>query len=276
MPVVNILRALLPVPLLMLLAACAANGTRTTAAPEPATDAAAMIDASAELPEASYSPKDPWERFNRGMFAVNDTLDRIVLRPVAKTYATLAPRPVRSGVGNFFTNLQQPVTGLNLLLQGHPGQAGSALGRFLLNAFLGLGGILDPASDVGIPLRDRGFGQTLAQWGWRDSRYLVLPLFGPSTLRDGIGKGVNSSVSPVTWLARREGAELSILYGIDARASVLPFESMMEGAPDRYLMIRDAYLQRRHCQIVDCSGELPDYLLPDYEFEIPDFESLRN
>lgn len=274
MHAVNALRALLLVPLLVLLAACAANTARTTAAPDPSTDAA--VDADAVSPEAGYSPKDPWERFNRGMFAVNDTLDRIVLRPVAKTYATLAPRPVRTGVSNFFTNLQQPITSLNLLLQGHPGQAGSALGRFVLNAFLGLGGVLDPASDVGIPLRDRGFGQTLAQWGWRDSRYLVLPLFGPSTLRDGIGKGVNSSVSPVTWLARREGAELSILYGLDARASVLPYESMMEDAPDRYLMIRDAYLQRRRCQIVDCSGELPDYLLPDYEFEIPDFESLRN
>lgn len=274
MHAVNALRALLLVPLLVLLAACAAHSARTTAAPDPATDAAA--DAGAVSHEAGYSPKDPWEPFNRRMFAVNDVFDRVLLRPVAKTYATLAPRPVRTGVSNFFTNLQQPITSLNLLLQGHPGQAGSALGRFVLNAFLGLGGVLDPASDVGIPLRDRGFGQTLAQWGWRDSRYLVLPLFGPSTLRDGIGKGVNSSVSPVTWLARREGAEISILYGLDARASVLPFESMMQDAPDRYLMIRDAYLQRRRCQIVDCSGELPDYLLPDYEFEIPDFESLRN
>lgn len=278
---VNGLRALVMVALLMALAACAGNGTRTPP-PDAGRDAVAADADSATLagaeekPHYGLAPEDPWERFNRGMFAFNDTFDRILLRPVAKGYATVTPRPLRTGISNFFTNLQQPLTGINLLLQGHPGQAGSALGRFALNAFLGLGGVLDPATDVGIPLRDRGFGQTLAKWGWLDSRYLVLPLFGPSTVRDGIGKGVNASVSPITWLAGREGAEVSLLYGVDARASVLPYEAMMEGAADRYLLIRDAYLQRRRCQIIDCSGEMPDYLLPDYEFEIPDFDTLRN
>lgn len=268
-----VLRSALLVPLLLALAACAANGPHRPGTP---ADAAPPAVETPEAAPRARSPQDPWEPFNRSMFAVNDAIDRIALRPVANGYATVTPRPLRTGIANFFTNLQQPITGINLLLQGHPGQAGSALGRFALNAFLGLGGFLDPATDVGIPLRDRGFGQTLAQWGWMDSRYLVLPLFGPSTLRDGIGKGVNATVSPVTWLARREGAGISLLYGVDARASVLPMESMLEGAADRYLLIRDAYLQRRRCQIVDCSGEMPDYLLPDYEFEIPDFESLRN
>ena len=271
----NALRALALIPLLLVLSACAGNATRTPLA-EAGPDGVQPAVETAPKPHYGLAPEDPWERFNRGMFAFNDTVDRIALRPVAKGYTVVMPRTLRTGVSNFFTNLQQPITGLNLLLQGHPGQAGSALGRFALNAFLGLGGILDPATDVGIPLRDRGFGQTLAKWGWMDSRYLVLPLFGPSTVRDGIGKGANTAVSPVNWLARREGAELSILYGLDARASVLPYESMMEGAADRYLLIRDAYLQRRRCQIIDCSGEMPDYLLPDYEFEIPDFESLRN
>lgn len=272
---VNVWRTLSLVPLLLALVACATGGAHKTAT-ETAADGEQYVLADASTPQYGHSPEDPWEGFNRRMFAFNDFFDRILLRPVAKTYVTVMPRPIRTGVSNFFTNLQQPISSLNLLLQGHPGQAGSALGRFIFNATVGIGGVFDPASEVGMPLRDRGFGQTLAQWGWLDSRYLVLPVFGPSTVRDGLGKGVNSAVSPVSWLARREGAEVTILYGIDARASVLPFESMMDGAADRYLLIRDAYLQRRRCQVIDCSSEMPDYLLPDYEFEIPDFDALRN
>ncbi len=270
------LRATLLLPLLLALVACAGQGVRS-AAPTPAAGTSAEATATAETAPRplGHSPEDPWEGFNRGMYAFNDVFDRILLRPVAKGYVTLTPRPLRTGVSNFFTNLQQPITALNLALEGHPGQAGTALGRFLMNAALGFGGLLDPASSVEIPLRSRDFGQTLARWGWEDSRYLVLPIFGPSTLRDGLGKATSTSVSPVAWLARREGAYVSILYGVDARAAVLPFEAMLKDASDPYLMIRDAYLQRRRCQIVDCSEEVPDYLRPDYDFEIPDFESLR-
>lgn len=272
----NPFRAIALSVLLPALAACAGHATRPSEAPEhasaiPVDDASASGDAT-----TAGTADDPWEGFNRSMYAVNDVFDRFLLRPVAKGYEAITPRLVRRGVSNFFVNLQQPVSSINLLLEGHPVQAGSALGRFLLNLGLGVGGILDPATEAGIPLRSKDFGQTLGHWGWTDSRYLVLPLFGPSTLRDGIGKGAGMGVSPVTWLALREGAEVSILYGLDARASVLPYESMLEGAPDRYLLIRDAYMQRRRCQIVDCSGELPDYLLPDYEFEIPDFDTLRH
>lgn len=246
---------------------------------DPSTDDAYAVDPyamdSEELYPDEFFPRDPWESFNRKVYSFNDVFDRALLRPVAKAYATVTPRVIRIGISNFFVNLQQPISALNLLLQGHPLQAGSALGRFLINITVGLGGVLDPASDGDIPMYTRDFGQTLAQWGWKDSRYVMLPVFGPSTLRDGLGKSGSSTASPVTWLARRHGAQLSLLYGIDARASVLPFESMLDGAADPYLLIRDAYLQRRRCQIVDCSGEMPDYLLPDYDFEIPDFDTLR-
>lgn len=259
---------------LLTLPACTGTGVRPDASSADATTTEADTHAAHER-AFGLAPEDPWEGFNRHMYAFNDAFDRIIFRPVAKGYATITPRLVRLGISNFFSNLQQPITALNLVLTGHPGQAGVAMGRFLMNLTLGIGGIFDPATDADIPKRNRDFGQTLAQWGWKDSRYLVLPVFGPSTLRDGLGKGASTSVSPVTWLARREGAEVSILYGVDARASVLPFEAMMQDAADPYLMIRDAYLQRRRCQIVDCSEELPDYLLPDYDFEIPDFDSLR-
>lgn len=224
---------------------------------------------------AATHPLDPWEPVNRRVYKVNRAVDRIVFLPVARGYQRVTPPLLRRGVSNFFDNLMQPVSALNLLLQGRPGQAGGAFGRFALNSTLGLGGVLDPASEAGIPRRQADFGQTFARWGWKQSRYIVLPMFGPATARDAWGKGVQSQLSPVSELARREGAEFSLLYGIDARARALPAESMLEGAADEYALVRDGYLQYRRCQIVDCSEELPEYLLPDYEFEIPDFEALR-
>jgi phospholipid-binding lipoprotein MlaA len=264
----NAQRLLIPFLLLtLLLGGCATtrSGSRDLAAN------------GAERTEAPPSPDelDPWQPFNRRMHAVNSVLDKILLRPVARVYAKVTPQPVRKGVSNFFGNLQQPVTALNLALQGKPKAAGQSTGRFLLNLTLGVAGILDPATHAGIPYHDKDFGQTFAAWGWRTSRYLVLPVFGPGTVRDTFGKGVNTTVSPVSWLAEREGAEYSILYGIDARAGVLSADAFLEGAEDEYLLIRDAYLQRRRCQIVDCTEEVPDYLLPDYDFEVPDFETLR-
>lgn len=248
---------------------------RETSGSETSGSEASGSEALAGDSRRGLNPDDPWEGFNRSMHAFNDVFDRFLLRPMAKGYTKITPGFLRKGVSNFFGNLQQPVSALNLLLQGHPVQAGSALGRFSLNVLVGLGGLLDPASEVGLPRRSSDFGQTFAKWGWSDSRYLVLPVFGPGTVRDSFGKGVNSTISPVSWLAKREGAEISLLYGLDARAAALPYESFLEGAHDPYLMIRDAYLQRRRCQITDCSTELPDYLMPDYEFEVPDFETLR-
>ena len=250
--------------LALLLTACAGQDVRKDLPP-----------AEAQTAQPSPEQLDPWQPFNRRMHAVNSVLDKVVLRPVAKVYAKVTPKPVRTGVANFFDNLQQPVTALNLTLQGRPRAAAQSLGRFAMNLTLGLVGVLDPATHAGLPYHSKDFGQTFAKWGWDTSRFLVLPVFGPGTVRDTFGKGVNTTVSPVSWLAEQEGAEFSILYGIDARASALPADAFLQGAEDEYLLIRDAYLQRRRCQIVDCSEDLPDYLLPDYEFEVPDFESIR-
>jgi phospholipid-binding lipoprotein MlaA len=238
------------------------------------------LQREAELGDAFDAPAngihDPWERANRRVYAFNRGFDRVAFLPVARGYQRVTPPLLRRGISNFFDNLQQPVSALNLLLQGRPGQAGTALGRFALNTTLGVGGILDPATEARIPRRSADFGQTFAVWGWHDSRYMVLPLFGPSTGRDTWGRVINSRFSMVSEVARREGAEISVLYGIDARARALSAESMLVGAADEYAMVRDAYLQWRRCQIIDCSEELPDYLLhPIYEFEIPDFDTLR-
>lgn len=225
---------------------------------------------------SSFEALDPWQGFNRPVYGFNRAVDRIVFRPVAKVYDRLAPQPVKTGVNQFFDNLQEPVVSVNLLLQGRPKAALQSFGRFAINSTLGLAGLLDPASHTPLPRHRGDFGQTFGRWGWRSSRYLVLPVFGPVTVRDGLGKAINTRISPIDWLAREEGAEYTLLYGIDARARALSAESLLEDASDEYLLVRDAYLQVRRCQIVDCSGELPDYLLPDYEFEVPDFEALQN
>lgn len=216
---------------------------------------------------------DPWEKYNRPIYRFNRGFDRILFRPLARGYQRVTPALLRQGVSNFFNNLQEPVVAVNMLLQGRPKLAAASLGRFTLNSTLGVGGILDPASEAKIPDNNAEFGQTLARWGWRESRYVVLPVFGPATVRDTVGKGVNSTLSPIDWLARREGSEVTMLYGINARASALSAEAFLEGAADEYSLVRDSYFQYRRCQIVDCSEELPDYLLPDYEFEIPDLDA---
>lgn len=237
------------------------------ALPAEGEEASQALSSSAQL--------DPWERYNRGMYRFNRGFDRALLRPIAKGYDKVTPRVVKKGVSNFFDNLQEPVVALNLVLQGRPKSAFASVGRFLMNTTLGIGGIFDPATHARIPNHRGDFGQTFGRWGWRSSRYVVLPIFGPATLRDALGKGVNTGVSPVDRLAREHGAEVTILYGIDARAGVLSAESLLADAADEYLFVRDAYLQNRRCQIVDCSEELPDYLLPDYEFELPDFDALE-
>ncbi|MCK7592320.1 MlaA family lipoprotein [Pseudomarimonas salicorniae] len=225
---------------------------------------------------SSFEALDPWQGFNRPVYRFNRGFDRIIFRPIAKVYDKVTPKLVKTGVNNFFDNLQEPVVTVNLLLQGRPKAALQSFGRFLMNSTLGLAGVLDPASHARFPRHRGDFGQTFGRWGWKKSRYIVLPIFGPATVRDGLGKGVNTRVSPIDWLAREEGAEYTLLYGIDARARALSAEALLEGAADEYLLVRDAYLQNRRCQIIDCSDDLPDYLLPDYEFEVPDFDALES
>lgn len=143
---------------------------------------------------------DPWERFNRRMHRFNNAVDRTVARPVATTYVEVVPAPVRSGVSNFFDNLGQPATAANLLLQGKVKHSAQALGRFLVNSTVGVAGLFDPASRMKIPEREEDFGQTLATWGWRRSRYVELPFFGPSTVRDAFGMAGDSPLQPLSYV----------------------------------------------------------------------------
>lgn len=225
-----------------------------------------------ELP-SSY---DPWEPFNRRVHDLNNFIDRNFASPLAKLYVKAIPRPVRLGVSNFFNNLGQPVSTVNALLQGRPKDAGYSLLRFSVNTTLGVGGLFDVASRMKIPYRDEDFGQTLAVWGWRQSRYVELPIFGPRTVRDIVGMVGDAPLSPLPHIGQEKAqTALRTLQLADIRARLFSVDRMREGAADDYALYRDAWLQRRNYQIM--SGlpgnqkqpdNLPDYL--DEEIENPD------
>lgn len=226
--------------------------------------------ASTQMAE-NTAPEDPWEGFNRKVFAFNDVLDRYALKPVATGYRAITPDPVETGVGNFFSNLGEVRTALNSVLQGKPANAGLATSRFLINSTVGIGGLLDYATLMEITADEEDFGQTLAVWGWEDSRYLVLPFFGPSTLRDTTGMPANLATNPVNYAEDdivRVG--LTALKAIDIRAGLLDQEELIRG--DRYRFIRDAYLQNRQFEVSD--GELGDdpFASETFDFDDSDFD----
>jgi phospholipid-binding lipoprotein MlaA len=203
---------------------------------------------------------DPWEPFNRKVYAFNDGLDRALLKPIAKGYDAVMPDAPQRGVRNFFRNLRFPVVFLNLILQGKFKDSLTATGRFLMNSTVGLLGFFDVASREGVPEFSEDFGQTMAAWGWKQSRYLVVPLFGPHTVRDLGGRAVDSYPNPVTYMAREHQEYRPLILDIiSLRASLLPFDQDLKEANDPYVLMRDAYLQNREFNIYDGDPPAPDY-----------------
>jgi phospholipid-binding lipoprotein MlaA len=211
---------------------------------------------------------DPLEPLNRVVFAFNDTADRYVIRPVAKGYNTVVPKPVRTGVGNFFNNWTYPITIVNSFLQGKFKQGASDTGRFLVNSTVGLLGIFDPATKMNLPEHDEDFGQTFARWGIAQGPYIVLPILGPATLRSGVGLLGDTQINPVTQLNDSSiRAKLVITWFIESRAALVGPDEAMRDAFDPYLFMRDAYLQNRDYLINDKSAD--DGV---FEEEFEDFE----
>ncbi len=202
----------------------------------------------------SGNPKDPLEGFNRAMFALNEGIDTVVARPLAKGYETVVPLPGRTVVGNVFSNLSDPWIGVNNLLQGKFREGASDFGRFLLNSTAGILGAMDVASEIGLDKHEEDFGQTLGRWGVPDGPFLVVPLFGPKTLRDGIGTIADGYADPVYYLVDDVPLRNSI-YGlrfVNNRALLLPADRVLEEAGlDKYSFVRDSYLQRRRNLIFD-------------------------
>jgi len=212
---------------------------------------------------------DPWEGYNRKVYAFNDGLDKVV-RPVAVAYDKITPDPVQRGFGNFFRNLDAPVTYVNLVLQGKFKESVETIGRFLVNSTIGLLGFFDLASKWGLPYYNEDLGQTLATWGYEDSRYLMLPVFGPSTFRDGTGRLVDSYYHPVGRVLHGSNEwGLWIFRGIDTRARYLDQDAELQQAYDPYVLMRDVWIQNRQYQIYDGDPPMMDYdlYLDDYSEE---------
>lgn len=218
------------------------------------------------------TPGDPLERLNRGTYRFNDAIDRAVLKPVATGYRNHVPRVIRTGIGNVLSNLAFPTTIVNDLLQLKIKDAAIDIGRFAINTTLGIGGLLDPASHFGIRRNDEDFGQTLGRWGVPAGPYLVLPLIGPSTLRDAPSLLVDSQTDLRVQLdlETEEKVALAVLTVVDVRAGLLSVDQSIESAYDPYAFVRNAWLQRREYKVRD--GDVPDEAPPgDFE-DLDDLE----
>jgi phospholipid-binding lipoprotein MlaA len=202
---------------------------------------------------ADENSRDPYEGFNRAMFATNEVIDKYAARPVAQVYDNAVPLPVKASVGNFFGNAGELLVGVNSALQGKLGDAGVDLGRLLINSTIGIFGLFDVASELGLERHDEDFGQTLAVWGVPDGGYLFWPVIGPRNVRDTVGFAVGAYVDPVVYtrpVSVRNS--MAALRFVDIRASLLPSDKVVEEASlDKYAYIRDAYMQRRRNQIFD-------------------------
>jgi phospholipid-binding lipoprotein MlaA len=242
-----------------------AGGCATTAGGGAAGEPSAHEQRLATVTQAN----DPWERWNRKVFAFNDALDEAVLIPVATAYRDTVPAPVRTGVGNFFGNLRDVWSTANHLLQGKVGSGAEMGMRVLVNTFFGLGGILDPATEFGLTRRSEDLGQTLAVWGVANGPYVVLPLFGPSTVRDTVGfiGDRQVGITAADFFNRAaESYSVTAFEVIHTRAGLLGTTGLIgQVALDRYTLTRDGYLARRRDQIFD--GNPPMESFDDGGFE---------
>jgi len=221
------------------------------------------------IAEDEVNPVDPWEGFNRSVFTFNDTLDTYISRPVAVVYNKVMPQRLDDGVSNVFSNLADVVVIVNDLLQGKFKQGGQDLGRFLVNSTVGIAGLVDVGSRIGLDKNEEDFGQTLGYWGVDAGPYLMLPLYGPSTVRDAFGSVVNSQLDLVRYVDHVPTRNQ--LYGlrmIDKRDAYLELEDAIFG--DKYTYLRDVYLQRRAFLVND--GEVEDPFGEDGEEIEYDFE----
>ncbi|MDH3643358.1 MAG: VacJ family lipoprotein [Gammaproteobacteria bacterium] len=198
---------------------------------------------------------DPWEGMNRKLYAVNDGADRAILKPIARGYQWLFPRFIRRGIHNIFRNIGTPSVAVNQLLQGKAKPAVSDTTRFVVNSTLGIGGIFDVATEVGLAEHEEDFGQTLAVWGVGNGPFFTIPFRGPATTTHAFGMLVEAFASPLQLISPTR--DRYIAYGVmfvDMRSELLAAEALMAG--DEYLFLRDAYLQRREYLIKD--GEIED------------------
>lgn len=231
----------------------AQHGSATRHMDDPALRAQAQKAAQAA---EQASEHDPYEPFNRAMFSLHQTVDNYALKPVARLYNYAVPLPAQHSFGNFFGNTADIWIGTNNLLQGKVQDAGVDALRLLVNSTLGILGLFDVASELGLEKHEEDFGQTLAVWGVPEGNYLFLPFIGPRTLRDGVAWFVD--IDPMWWFLNppRTRNIVAGVRALDIRANLLPLDRVLEeSGTDHYLYLREAYLQMRRYQVSD--GERP-------------------
>lgn len=228
----------------------------------PASASTASTAGATERPAAPVMgrlPHDPFERFNRSMYAFNDRLDRALVRPVAQAYQASVPELMRQGVSNFFGNIGDAWSAVNKLLQGKVVQSAQMTLRVATNTVFGLAGVLDPATEFGLERQSEDFGQTLGFWGVPPGPYLVLPVFGSSTLRDAAALPLDKSATSAGALVNDSGATIGLtgLNLVNTRAELLGASRLLgDVALDPYAFLRDAYLARRRNLVWD--GDPPE------------------
>ena len=228
----------------------------------------AALMAAPGVANAQEAQSDPWEGFNRDMFAVHESVDQAVLEPVARGYRAITPRPVRRGVLNFLRNLRAPVIFVNDVLQGEVRRAGTTAVRFGVNTTIGIAGVFDPATSMGLERHDEDFGQTLAVWGVDSGPYIFVPLLGPTTVRDSAGRMVDMAFDPLTWAEFDEVDEVragrGILTGVATRELVLEtVDDIRRDSLDPYVTIRTSYGLLRESAIQNGPADVED--LPEFE-----------
>jgi phospholipid-binding lipoprotein MlaA len=212
---------------------------------------------------------DPWQGFNRKMYAFNDAADKAVIRPIAVGYRKITSSDMRRIVANFFANIKMPITIINDILQVDPRSATHNLGRFIINSTVGFVGLFDPASEMNLPPDETDFGVTLAKWGVPEGPYVVLPLVGPTTVRDFWRLPVDNYFDPLGWYAKDHDLRLhaeylpNMMYLITLRARGIEAENLLQGVYDPYIFYRDAYRQRRLYDIYD--GQPPEAVIDEMQ-----------
>jgi phospholipid-binding lipoprotein MlaA len=226
----------------------------------------------AALPNGKADPRDRFERFNRSIYKFNNALDHAVLRPAARAYVKVLPRPVRTSINNFTTNLAYPTTVANDFFQGKVSDGVTDAARIVVNTLLGLGGLFDPASHMGLDRHTQDFGLTLGHWGVPSGPYLMLPFFGPSTVRDTAGlvpdyaltyEIVSRNLITNDWVS----GGLFVVAQIDRRSQLLDTDKILDSTYDPYAFLRSAYLQRRDYLIH--GDENPEEMFPDADTDSP-------
>lgn len=218
-----------------------------------AATGAALAFALSGCASTTNNPKDPFEGYNRAVFSFNDKVDSAVLKPTATAYRNAVPGFIQTGINNFFGNLSDVWTAANQFMQGRPAEGVNDVTRVALNTTFGLGGLIDIASMSGLPKHKEDFGQTLGVWGVSSGPYLILPLLGPSTVRDTVVLPLDRKADPWNYKdpvnVRNIGTAINV---IDQRAGLLDASNLLEEAAlDRYEFMRDGFLQRRESKLLD-------------------------